>query len=317
MYSESEITRLKQIGKGSFSTVWKGEAKKENVAIKDMTYGSEKEIQMWKKEVKILEKLQYDNFLVRIKGYCITDRCLTIIMEMMEGGSVYEILHEKKNGPVTWSMLHKVRILRHVAKGIESVHAKNIVHRDLKSMNILLDSNGIAKLADLGCASFSSSIHTVNVGSPLWMAPEVHNSQEYSYPCDIFSYGVVTFEVFNEILPDYNMKQRCVLIPDVCIGFPVIKKCTQTDPSLRPNSHGLVEMMDALIQTFVEMVARVINMNMKGTQNNFPQSDDLEHWYNVLLSYERDVFDVLLSTGMNTLDLRETSKSELLATKIS
>src|SRR4051812_15953461 len=75
-------------------------------------------------------KLQSEDFLVQIKGYCISDQYLTIIMEIMDGGSLYEILHERK--PVPWSMLQKVRILRHIARGIESVHSKNIVHRDIK-----------------------------------------------------------------------------------------------------------------------------------------------------------------------------------------
>lgn len=297
MYTENQITRNKEIGKGSFGKVWCGVVNGEIVAIKDMVYKSEKEIQMWKKEVKILERLQNDDFLVQIKGYCISDKLLTIVMELMECGSIYEIIHEKRNGPVIWSMLQKVRILRHVSKGIESVHAKNIVHRDLKSMNILIDSKGTAKLADLGCASIASSINTLDVGSPLWMAPEVH-SGNYSYPCDIFSYGVVTFEVFNESLPDYNMSQRSVLIPEDCVGYPIIKKCTQHDPALRPTSHGLVEIMDSLILTFVSAVTRVIEQNHKGTQV-LPAQNEVERWYQILLNYEKEIFDTLLSTGLN------------------
>lgn len=111
------------------------------------------------------------------------------------------------------SNFFQVRILRHVAKGIEAIHAKSIIHRDLKSMNILLDANGNAKIADLGCACFHKLTMTMNVGSPyvfivsflfsflfpyndsLWMAPEVSKSGSYSFPADIFSYGVVAFEV--------------------------------------------------------------------------------------------------------------------------
>jgi len=218
----------------------------------------------------------------------------------MEGGSLYEILHERK--PVPWSMLQKVRILRHIARGIASIHLKNIIHRDIKSMNILLDLKGTAKLADLGCAGFirDDRMRTLGIGSPLWMAPEV-NTGNYSFPSDIFGYGVVTYEVFNEILPDYDRKAASVVIPAGCIGYPVIKKCTELDPSLRPSSHGLIEMMDSLIVTFVSTVTRVLKMESKTDLTHAPREDDIDSWYNILLLHDRDTFDTLLSTGLNCL----------------
>jgi len=305
-FQEADISRDCKIGKGSFGAVWKGIVAGEVVAIKDMPFPSEKEVEMWKKEVQLLSKLQHDDFLVQIKGYCISEQYLTIIMEIMEGGSLYEILHERK--PVPWSMLQKVRILRHIARGIESIHAKNIVHRDIKSMNILLDNKGTAKLADLGCAGVirdPNVIRTMGIGSPLWMAPEVKTGN-YSFPSDIFSYGVVTYEVFNETLPDYDRKALCVIIPTGCIGFPVIKKCTELDPVLRPDSHGLIEMMDSLITTFVSTVTRVLKMDCKADAlQGAPKDSDIDAWYNILLPYDRETFDTLLSTGLNCLPTQD------------
>eukprot|EP01126_Amoeba_proteus_P066244 TRINITY_DN9545_c0_g1_i1.p1 TRINITY_DN9545_c0_g1~~TRINITY_DN9545_c0_g1_i1.p1 ORF type:complete len:227 (-),score=46.22 TRINITY_DN9545_c0_g1_i1:4-684(-) len=224
-------------------------------------------------------------------------------MEFMDGGSLYEIIHGK-NSPVPWSLLRRVRILRHIAKGIESIHSKNIVHRDLKSMNILLDSKGTAKIADLGCSRVireeARLTLTMGVGSPLWMAPEVH-SRSYSFPADVFSFGVVTFEVFNEKLPDFNPARRCVVIPEDCIGYPVIKRCIELEPTSRPTCHGLIDMMDTLITTFTMTVAHVIRVNYKGGDDSVPPEDDVDTWYNMLLGYDRDTFDVLLSCGLNTM----------------
>jgi len=293
----STIIRGNLLGGGTFGKVWQGTWKGEIVAIKDISYRSEKEVDMWKREVQLLSYLQNANYLVKIRGYAVTPDHLTIVMEFMDGGSLYDLIH--KQHKVVWSMLQKVRIVRHIAKAIESIHKINIVHRDIKSMNILLDRNGIAKLADLGCSRMvRAETMTVGVGSPLWMAPEVGTSTNYSLPSDIFSYGVVLFEIFNEKLPDFDNSTRRVLIPTECIGYTIIKECMRTNPDRRPTASQVLDSLDLLITTFTTTVARVVRNYHSADVKDFPKEDDVRTWYIILLSYNRDTFDVLLSSGL-------------------
>jgi len=291
------IQRDAILGSGAFGKVWRGTWNGEIVAIKDVSYRSEKEVELWKREVTLLSYLQNANYLVRIKGYSVTPRYLTIIMEFMDGGSLYDIVH--KDQKVNWSMLQKVRIMRHIAKALDSIHKLNIVHRDLKSMNILLDRVGIAKLADLGCSRMvRPETMTVGVGSPLWMAPEVANSSNYSFPSDIFSYGVVFFEIFNEKFPEYDTNVRRVIIPSDCIGYSIIKECTVIEPENRPTASQVIDSLDLLITTFTTAVAKVVINSYPGDAKNFPREDDVSTWYNILLKYDRETFDVLLTSGL-------------------
>jgi len=292
------INREVLLGSGAFGKVWRGTWNGEIVAIKDVAYRSEKEIELWKREVTLLSYLQNANYLVRIRGYGVTPRLLTIVMEFMDGGSLYDVIH--KGEKVIWSMLQKVRIMRHIAKALESVHKLNVIHRDLKSMNILLDRAGIAKLADLGCSRMvRPETMTVGVGSPLWMAPEVANSSNYSFPSDLFSYGVVIFELFNEKFPEYNTNLKKVIIPSDCLGYSIIKECTHIEPEKRPTASQVIDSLDLLITTFTKSVARVVTSSYPGDAKNFPREDDVSTWYNILLKYDRETFDVLLASGLS------------------
>uniref|UniRef100_A0A6B2KYU1 Protein kinase domain-containing protein n=1 Tax=Arcella intermedia TaxID=1963864 RepID=A0A6B2KYU1_9EUKA len=297
----SSVQRANVIGAGSFAKVWKGTWNGEVVAIKDLSYRSEQEVEMWKKEVQLLLKLQHANYLVKIKGYCVSTNYLTIVMEFMDGGSLFDIIHSKTK-KVTWNMLHKVRIMRHIAKAIESVHQENIIHRDIKSMNILLDRNGIAKLTDLGCSRLvRTETMTKGVGSPLWMSPEVAKGQSYSFPCDIFSFGVVCFEIFNETLPEYDMATQQVVIPQDCLGSAIIKECIRINPDRRPTATKLIGSLDMFITTFTTAAARVVLSKHNGNISELPKLEDVTAWYNIFLGFDRERFDALLNSGFSIL----------------
>lgn len=122
-FDSADVKREFLLGGGTFASVWKGEAKGEVVAIKDMSYRSDKEVDMWKREVQLLScaiywlevafvyplrHLQHYNYLVKIRGYLISKEHLSIVMDFMEGGSLYDIVHKKGNVP--WSMLQKAHV---------------------------------------------------------------------------------------------------------------------------------------------------------------------------------------------------------------
>lgn len=88
-----------------------------------------------------------------------------------------------------------------------------------------------------------------------------------------------------------------VVIPHECVGYAVIRECIHRNASRRPTAAQLIESMDLLITSFAMTVAKVVLANYKGEPKDFPRLDDVSGWYNVLLAYDRQTFDVLLSSG--------------------
>ena len=118
----------------------------------------------------------------------------------MDNGSLFNILHGRNPKKLEW--IQKLTITSEIASAIAFLHRKEIIHRDLKSQNILLDKHMSAKVADLGLAkSRKIMTQTLNkmtqaVGTPLWMAPEVVRGQSYSTSADVFSFGRSTASLF-------------------------------------------------------------------------------------------------------------------------
>ncbi len=103
--------------------------------------------------------------------------------------------------------------------------------------------------------------------------------------------------MFNELLPDYDVEQRMVVIPEDCIGYAIIRECIHRNPSRRPSAAQLIESMDLLITSFTSTVAKVVLANYTGDPKELPKVDDVSGWYNALLAYDRQTFDVLLTSG--------------------
>lgn len=88
-----------------------------------------------------------------------------------------------------------------------------------------------------------------------------------------------------------------VVIPQDCVGYAIIRECIHRNASRRPTAAQLIESMDLLISSFTMTVAKVVLANYKGDTKDLPRSEDVSGWYNVLLAYDRQTFDVLLSSG--------------------
>jgi len=290
--TSEQIHSETRIGQGAYSVVWKGTVNEEIVAIKELNISSPEDIEAWYRELYLMAYLHSHDYVVKLKAYCITQNKLTIVMEFMEQGSIYDLIHNKK---IKWSKLQKVRVLRHVVKAIKSIHDQSIIHRDLKSMNILVDSNNVAKLADLGCSRIVDETMTIGIGSPLWMAPEVVHSHTYSFPSDIYSFGVVAYEVLNEKKPNLDKQLRQVIIPQNCFGFNIIKDCTQITPEKRPFPSTIIELLSQIITNYITITSKKV-FNLVGDLNmEYPPLDDHTNWYKVLLTLDQETFDNLLN----------------------
>ncbi|ONK57114.1 uncharacterized protein A4U43_C10F16760 [Asparagus officinalis] len=149
-------------------------------------------------EIMILREIQHKN-VVRFIGVCTKPPQFCIVTEYMPGGNLYDFLH-KHNNFLELSQLLKFAI--DVSKGMEYLHQSNIIHRDLKTANLLMDANNVVKVSDFGVARFQSQgVMTAETGTYRWMAPEVINHQQYDQKADVFSFAIVLWELATSKVP--------------------------------------------------------------------------------------------------------------------
>lgn len=112
----------------------------------------------------------------------------------MSGGSVYDYLRSQR---ATMRLPMLIRVAGDVARGMDFLHKNNIIHRDLKAANLLMDEYEVVKVADFGVARVqaNSGVMTAETGTYRWMAPEVIKHGPYDHKADIFSFGIVLWEL--------------------------------------------------------------------------------------------------------------------------
>ncbi|KAH9757511.1 hypothetical protein KPL71_016418 [Citrus sinensis] len=141
-------------------------------------------------EVAILREVQHRN-VVRF-------------IEYMPGGSLYDYLHKNHN---VLKLSQLLRFAIDICKGMEYLHQSNIIHRDLKTANLLMDTHNVVKVADFGVARFQNKggVMTAETGTYRWMAPEVINHQLYDQKADVFSFAIVLWELVTAKVPYDSM----------------------------------------------------------------------------------------------------------------
>lgn len=209
------------LGEGGFKKVFLGRWQGGSVAVGQLKVTvPEKELQDFHHELSLLASFRHPN-LVLLMGVCV-EAPLAIVTEFCSKGSLYDCLHKKKSlsplEPKGKSPLElekrAVSMMFDIACGLNYLHKQRIAHRDLKSLNVLVGRGDQLKICDFGCSKLrtqSSTMHTV-VGSPLWMAPEIMRNETYSYPADVYSMGLVFYEICTGTLPyeGLNQMQLCM-----------------------------------------------------------------------------------------------------------
>uniref|UniRef100_A0A8C5D7B0 RAF proto-oncogene serine/threonine-protein kinase n=1 Tax=Gouania willdenowi TaxID=441366 RepID=A0A8C5D7B0_GOUWI len=219
----SEVYLHSCIGSGSFGTVYKGKWHGD-VAVKilKVTDPTPEQLQAFRNEVAVLRKTRHVNILL-FMGYMTKDN-LAIVTQWCEGSSLYKHIHVLETN---FKMIQLIDIARQTAQGMDYLHAKNIIHRDMKSNNIFLHEGLTVKIGDFGLATVKarwSGSHQVEQpsGSILWMAPEVIRMQDnnpYSFQSDVYSYGIVLFELMTGELPYSQTANRDQIIFMVGRGY--------------------------------------------------------------------------------------------------
>ncbi|KDR12291.1 Raf-like protein serine/threonine-protein kinase phl, partial [Zootermopsis nevadensis] len=218
-----EILIGPRIGSGSFGTVykghWHGPVAVKTLNVKDPTPA---QLQAFKNEVAVLRKTRHVNILLFMG--CVSKPQLAIVTQWCEGSSLYKHLHVIET---KFELLTLIEIGRQTAQGMDYLHAKNIIHRDLKSNNIFLHDDLTVKIGDFGLATVKtrwsgSQQFQQPTGSILWMAPEVIRMQEespYSFQSDVYAFGVVLFELLAGQLPYASINNKDQILFMVGRGY--------------------------------------------------------------------------------------------------
>jgi serine/threonine protein kinase len=254
----NELETNKEIARGSFGVVYQGTFRGTEVAIKKLIqqHFSPEQMKDFLDETNMMKKLHHPNVVLLI-GVCIQAPNLCIVTELM-AGSMWNLLHDK-NVRLDWKLQHK--LLLDTAKGMNYLHLFKppIVHRDLKSPNLLVDSNFNVKIADFGLARLKAQFMTGNLGTCQYMAPEVITNAAYSEKADVFSYGVVIWEVITRQAPWQGMQPMQIaynvvhqsMRPPVPPGIspPVqylMQQCWHQDPNQRPSFTEILQQLKSL-----------------------------------------------------------------------
>ncbi|KAK8585214.1 hypothetical protein V6N13_139149 [Hibiscus sabdariffa] len=271
-----------KLASSSYGDLYKGTLCGQDVAIKVLRIENLNENlrKEFTQEVNIMRKIRHKN-VVQFIGACMSPPSLCIVTEFMSGGSVYDLLHKQKYG---FKLPFLLKVAVDVSKGMSYLHQNSIMHRDLKAANLLMDENGVVKIADFGVARVQAQpgVMTAETGTYRWMAPEVvlnllYNfiqlsdilsavgpwkvieHKPYDHKADVFSFGVVLWELLTGKLPYENLTPLQAAVGVVQKGLrPIIPKhthpkfvellerCWQQDPSLRPEFSEISNILEDL-----------------------------------------------------------------------
>ena len=178
----------------------------ELLAVKQLSIidGSDDDVEGLQKEISVMWHLDHNN-IVRYLGTARSERYFFIVIEYVSGGSIANMLSQF--GPFQEKLIR--RFTAHILAGVEYLHAKGIIHRDIKGGNVLVSNEGVAKLADFGCskqlagmctASLEESLKAIR-GSVPWMAPEVIKQSGHGRSSDIWSVGATVIEMGTGVPP--------------------------------------------------------------------------------------------------------------------
>ncbi|OQS00110.1 hypothetical protein THRCLA_06221 [Thraustotheca clavata] len=267
---DSKLRKLKTLSSGAYGEVYLATYMGEYVAVKTMLphRTTNQDVARMIAEIKFMIKLD-SPYIVRFIGAnwrrLIDMEC---ILEYMNLGDLRHVLANLSRDEFTW--IRKLEIALGIAQGLVYLHSLDLIHRDLKSRNVLLDTIKSVKLTDFGISrELSTETMTTGVGTNRWMAPEVLHDGHYSFAADIYSFGIILSELDTHEIPYSDQRTdkgnplvETAILSRVIHGQiqptftescpqPIInlaRQCLTLDSSLRPNAITIATLLRQLCE---------------------------------------------------------------------
>ncbi|CAH9092394.1 unnamed protein product [Cuscuta europaea] len=264
----SELYIGNKFASGRHSRIYRGVYKQRDVAIKLISQPEEDEDlasyleTQFSSEVALLLRLKHPNIITFVAA-CKKPPVFCIITEYVPGGSLRKYLHQQEPYSVPLKLVLKLAL--DIARGMQYLHALGILHRDLKSENLLLDENMCVKVADFGISCLESQCGSAKgfTGTYRWMAPEMIKEKHHTRKVDVYSFGIVLWELLTALTPFDNMtpeqaafavcqkNARPPLPSDCPKAFQnLVNRCWASNPHKRPHFQEIVTILESYVEAF-------------------------------------------------------------------
>eukprot|EP01095_Lingulamoeba_sp_RSL-Kostka_P015906 TRINITY_DN749_c4_g1_i1.p1 TRINITY_DN749_c4_g1~~TRINITY_DN749_c4_g1_i1.p1 ORF type:complete len:554 (-),score=165.32 TRINITY_DN749_c4_g1_i1:219-1880(-) len=272
----NEIKILKKLGSGKSAKVYKGLYRDQDVAVKVLKPVIDtKELSNFKGELDIMSSVN-SPYVVKFYGGCLQPR-ICMLMEYCSRGSLYHVMNDE-TVKMDWNLA--IKFIQHSVLGVAALHSLNppVVHRDLKSLNLLVNQNMDVKVCDFGLSRFNpeslddSTLQKVR-GTYAYTAPEIYFGKKYTHKSDVFSLSIVIWEIMMRLYKgeyvrpyaeypnlriDFQIiifsakKNKRPTIPENCPDFiqDLITECWSKEPDDRPSCSELVQKLEGLQQEY-------------------------------------------------------------------
>ncbi|KAL2603832.1 hypothetical protein AAZV13_09G033400 [Glycine max] len=280
-----DLTMGEPIGQGSCGTVYHAQWYGSDVAVKVFSKHeyTDDTILSFKQEVSVMKRLRHPNIIL-FMGAVTSPQHLCIVTEFLPRGSLFRLL-QRNTSKIDWR--RRVHMALDVARGVNYLHHCNppIIHRDLKSSNILVDKNWTVKVGDFGLSRLKHETYLTTKtgkGTPQWMAPEVLRNELSDEKSDVYSFGVILWELTTEKIPwdTLNpmqvvgavgfMNHRLEIPEDVDPQWTsIIESCWHSDPACRPAFQELLERLKELQRRYTIEFQAARSAVEEGTQKEF------------------------------------------------